>query len=186
MDIVAEVGLEGLNMRLLGDRVQLKAPVMYAVFPSKDELLYRCFLFVNRQIADLFKDTSISPDATKEEVLEYIHAAWLRYFRFMVDNGSRSMYYYAYRDSARLKNILMQNNTTVAQDMTDFTNTFTAVAEKLGMFDQLSPDLFYVYLLDGTGNFVRRIIRDKLTPSEQEEEAVWRLLTCGFLGFSGK
>lgn len=184
MEVVSEVGLEGFSMRLLCRRVNLNAPLIYASFPSKEELLYQCFLLVNRQIAGLFKNAAISPDATPAQVVDYFHATWLRYFRFMVSNGSRTLYYYIYRDSPNLSNILMRNNATVAQDMADFSRMFQVVANKLGIFQELSPDFFYVFLLDGTGNFVRRVIREDRVLSEQEIESIWQLLTRGFLGFA--
>ena len=183
MEIVSEVGLEGFSMRLLCERVQLNAPLVYAIFPSKDELLYRCFLFVNRQIAGLFEGVSLSADRSVEEIKEYIHAAWLRYFYFMVRNGSRTLFYYIYRDSNNLQRILISNNETVAQDMTDFLGVIGVVAEKLGLFRELYPDYFYVFLLDGTGNFVRRAIRGDVSLSEQEVDQIWRLLTRGLFGF---
>lgn len=185
MDIVAEVGLEGLSMRMLCDRVNLTAPLIYAIFDSKDELLYRSFLFVNRQIAGLFKGAALSEDATPEQVLEYIHAAWLRYFDFMVRNGNRTLYYYTYRDSTNLNRVLMRNNATTAEDMADFTSMFRVVAEKLDLFKDLSADFFFVFLLDGTGNFVRRVIREKRIVTPEEIESIWQLLTRGFLSFSG-
>lgn len=184
MEIVGEIGLEGFSMRQLCDRAQLTPPLIYAVFPSKEELLYRCFLFVNRQIAGLFEETVLSEDMSKEAVVAYGHDAWRQYVDLMVKNGSRTLFYYAYRDSGNLHSILMRNNETVAQDMAPFMNVFRVVAEKLELFRELSPDFFYVFLLDGTGNFVRRVIQEQRAMSEQEVEMVWQLLTRGFLSYS--
>lgn len=183
MDIVAEVGLEGFSMRTLSSRVELSAPMIYLLFPSKEDLLYRCFLFVNRQIAGLFKATDLSPEASPEEILAYFHSAWLRYFRFMVEKGNRTLFYYAYRDSAWLKDILRQNNETVAQDMAAFTQLCQIISAKLGLFRSLSPDFFYVFLLDGTGCFVRRIIQQKLVLTDAEAESIWQLIFGGIHGF---
>lgn len=185
MEIVAESGLEGMSMRTLCSRTELSAPLVYAIFPSKEDLLYQCFLCVNRQIEELFQDASLSADSTPDQVLAFIHDMWVRYFHFMVKNGSRTMYYYAYRDSANIQNVLMSNNQTVAQDMAAYCTIFNIVAEKLGIFRKLPPEHFHVFLLDGTGNFVRRIIRQGIAYTDQDVETIWQLLTGGFLSFFG-
>lgn len=182
MEVVARTGLEGLNMRQVASLAGIKAGTIYNYFDSKDQLLYECFLLVNHQIAGLFRNCTIPVNAGIPEIAVFAHDCWVRYFKFMIGNGNRSLFYYAYRESANLPKILMRNNETVAGDMADFSALLRNVLQKFGKSEDIFEDFFWLFVLEGTGNFVKRIIRDERAVSDEDVEHVWKLLTRGVFG----
>lgn len=184
MDIVALQGMSGLNMRQVADQAGIKAATIYNYFESKDQLLYECFLLVNRQIAGLFENCEKSEKAAKgTKIIDFAHNHWVRYFRFMVANGNRSLFYYSYRESSHLHEILIRNNETVANDMKGFSELFEPLLSMGLKAKGMDEDFFWLFVLEGTGNFVKRIIRDSREISDEEIEQIWKLLTNGILGF---
>lgn len=184
INLVAQNGLEGFSTRDLAKPLGISHTNIYSHFGSKDALLMECYLSINREIAKVFSSCVISEEMTKEEIIEYVHQHWKRYFRFMINNGNHSLYYYIYRDSSRLKDILMKNNQTAANDMGAFMVEFSKLANVAGLFDNIKPDYFWAYILDGTGIFVKHILRGNTDFVEDEDiETVWNLLIGGVRSF---
>lgn len=181
MDIVAEKGLEGFSMKQVSNRIGVSEALLYKYFDTKDNLLYQCFLLVNREIAGLFVGVKTPAAWNIPGRIRFVHQQWERYFRFMVGNGSRSLFYYAYRDSAYLQSILMKNNADVAHDMQPFMQlTHGVVDGKLR--SGIPTDYMWLFLLESTGAFVKNAIRDNLPMEEIDVDSIWLLVSSGLKG----
>lgn len=181
MDVVAEKGLDGFTMKQIPARIGVSEPLLYKYFDTKDNLLLQCFLTVNRQIADLFVNVQPPEQQDLSTRFEFVRQQWERYFRFMVANGNRSLFYYAYRDSTYLQKVLMKNNPEVAQDMQSFMTMIRSVAE--GQLNTRVPtDYIWLYLLESTGNFVKYIIRNQMPMDEVDVDSIWQLISGGLRG----
>lgn len=181
MDIVAEKGLDGFSMKQVTDRLGLSEALLYKYFSTKENLLYQCFMSVNKQIAGLFVGMEL-PQGDIAAVGEFVHRQWEQYFRFMVNNGSRSLFYYAYRESTYLQKVLMCNNAEVAQDMQPFMQIMKGIAGEVGLKAEVSTDYIWLYLLEGTGNFVKYIIRNNMRLEDVDIDGIWKLLSGGLMG----
>lgn len=181
MDIVAEKGLDGFSMKQVTDRLGLSEALLYKYFSTKENLLYQCFMSVNKQIAGLFVGMEL-PQGDIAAVGEFVHRQWEQYFRFMVNNGSRSLFYYAYRESTYLQKVLMCNNAEVAQDMQPFMQIMKGIAGEVGLKAEVSTDYIWLYLLEGTGNFVKYIIRNNMKLEDVDIDGIWKLLSGGLMG----
>lgn len=179
MDIVAEKGLDGFSMRQVTSRAGKADTSLYNYFGSKENLLYQCFLMVNRQISNLFRDISLPANYTAAQLPAFFRQQWERYFWFMVNNGNRSLFYYAYRESSYLQNVLMRNNKEVASDMEAFMTLIHGMLVNTKLTDKVSPDYVWLYLLEGTGMFVKQAIRLGYTREEINVNGIWLLLTGG-------
>lgn len=183
INLVAENGLEGFSTRDIAKPLGISHTNIYSHFGSKDDLLRECYLTINKEIARLFSSCVITEEMTIEEVFEYVHEQWKRYFRFMLNNGNHSLFYYIYRDSNHVKDILMRNNQKAAKDMEDFMMMFSKIANIVGLFKNVNPDYFWAYIVDGTGVFVKHILRGNTEYVDDEDvETVWRLLSGGVNG----
>lgn len=183
IDIVAEEGLEGFSVSKLSKQVGIAKGTIYCHFSSKEELLYQCFLLINHEIASLFLNKDLPKFTSKEDIYQLLHDQWIRYFEFMIDNGNKSLFFYAYRDSENLERVLMKNNETVANEMEDFNNYIGGAFSLTGIFRKIPADYLWVYILDGTGIYVKHILRKHIKRDEVQVETIWKLLFSGMKGY---
>lgn len=182
MDIVAEKGLDGFSMKQVTTRMGVAESLLYKYFGTKENLLYQCFLVVNRQIGALFENVTLPPACDEAAIAAFVQQQWERYFLFMVGNGSRSLFYYSYRDSRYLSGALMGNNPEMAQAMAGSVRMMQGIVAGAGVSLKVPADYAWLYLLESTGSFVRYIIRNGLDLKEVDLNSVWRLVSGGLLG----
>lgn len=181
IDIVAEKGLDGFSMKQVTNRVGKAEALLYKYYGTKDNLLMQCFLSINRQIAQLFNGVYLPENYSSKDLPTLFHNQWERYFWFMVDNGNRSLFYYAYRESTYLKRVLMSNNPTVANDMNAFMTLVGNMLKETKLSSEIPTDYIWLYLLEGTGTFVKQAIRGGMSHEEIDVESIWKLLSGGLM-----
>lgn len=180
IDLVATHGLEGYSVSLLCDRVGLTKGALYAHYESKEELLYESFLQVNKEIAALFKEQSVPVITSKTKLENYLHDLWLQYFNLMLDNGNKSLFYYAYRESENIERILMRNNETIATEMEGFSKLSNTILKLIAK--KVPTDYILVHVIDGTGIYVKHILRNHIAREDVNAEQIWTLLYKGIKG----
>lgn len=180
IDLVAQKGLEGFSVNDICKYIDVAKGTVYFHFESKEELLYQCFLTVNKEIADLFKNKSLPLITSKKKLEEYLHDVWMNYFNFMVENGNRSLFYYAYRDSENLDRVLMKNNEAIANEMSGFNNLASAILKLVSW--KLPTDYIIVHIIDGTGIYVKHILKNHISKASVEPEKIWTLIFSGIKG----
>lgn len=179
IDIVAEKGLDGFSIREIAKKLDISHTNIYAYYKTKEELLRDCFHIVNKEIAGVFDDLNIPETADEGTIIELFHQYWLKYIKFMIDNGNRTLFYYAYRDSDDLPHVFMRNDEITANDMQHFMTEFKKLSIKLNVSDIGDINLLWVFLLDGTGAFVKHILRGHVKYNDSDVEKVWKLMLGG-------
>lgn len=186
MDIVAEKGLDGFSMKRVTNRVGVAESLIYKYFETKENLLKQCFMYVNGRIADLFSDVRMPSINSPEDIEQFLRGQWERYFYFMVDNGKHSMFYYIYRESNYLQDILMRNNAQVAKDMEKFMELTNGLLAQININRNVPMDYIWLYILEGTGMFVKQVIRQDLKREEIDIDSIWLLMYGGLKGLANK
>lgn len=184
INIVAEKGLEGFSINQITKKLGIAQGTIYFHFTSKEELLYECFVQVNREIASLFKKYEYETEISDDGIVPFIHEVWLDYFNLMISNGSRSLFYYAYRDSENLERVLMNNNQDIAKEMESFSKVIGGIFINANVSSVVPLDYLWAYLIDGTGVFVKHILRGH-SPDGINVEIIWNLIFGGLKGCFG-
>lgn len=179
MKIVAEVGLDGLSMRQVADRVGVSNSIIYQYFNTKENLLYECFMSFNREIISFFRNVVVDKSLKGRKLLQFIHDEWVKYFYFMIENDYKSMFYYAYRDSIYLDKVLSANNQAVAKDTANFFQMIEDVMKNAKIKEKINNDYLWLFIVDGTGMFVKHVIRDHIPMEQVDTEKIFKLISGG-------
>lgn len=185
IEIVAEKGLEGFSTRQISKALGISTSNIYIYYKSKDELLYDCFLYVNKEIAEKLSEFKEPDNFEKETLSNYFRELWIEYFLFQINNDKHSLYYYAYRESNNLGRILVRNNKIVKENMNPFISKMAYIGAQLGFQDVINCDYLWVYLLDSTGALVKHIIRKNIEFGENYVDEAWKLIFGGINGYIG-
>lgn len=187
MQIVAEQGLTALSTRLAARRAGVSDGLMYRFFESKDELLYACFESVHREIAGLFDGlpeelAANGMDAAKVDPSQLMHSIWEKYFRFLIQNGYKTLFYFEYRNSSYIKQIRDRDEDVRATYFGGFMGIMNLAEEMFHFKEKISEEILWSYILDTSGMFAGRIIRGELPDTEETITQVWQLMGNGLNG----
>lgn len=182
IDIVAEKGLEGFSINQITKKLGIAQGTIYFHFSSKEELLYECFVLVNREIASIFKKYEFITELSDENIFPFIHKVWIDYFNLMLSNGNKSLFYYAYRESDNLDRVLMRNNQSIAKEMESFNEIIGKIFNTSNSLSNIPLDYLWVYLIDGTGAFVKHILKGHSSKDNVDAEKIWSLIFGGIIG----
>lgn len=184
INVVARKGLEGFTAREIAKSLGISHTNIYAYYKTKEELLLDCFYQVNEEIAGVFENLNIVGEASVHDLETILHDYWIEYFNFMISNGNHSLFYYAFRESSALSTVYMRNNAIVAGEMAHFMSEFTKLLKGLKLASSNDLDYLWVYLLDGTGAFVKHIIKGHTTYNKDDAEKVWKFMYGGLSGMA--
>lgn len=179
-DVVSKAGLEGFSMRQVTDGAGVSSRLVYKYFDTKENFLFECFQFVDKQIAEAFDAILSKVDLANPTSENTLKQVWVPYFKFVVSLGKQALFYYAYRDSEHIKKVIELD---AVSSETYFKN-FWIYLDKLDLphsaFSGMSEDVLWTYVIDCTGVFAKRAIRGEIPFDDQTVEQVWQLLSRGF------
>lgn len=81
----------------------------------------------------------------------------MKYFSFLVKNKDRTIYYFEYRDSLYISEIMKHDAEAGNTYFKNFVNIFYALDGVLHIYDKINPDYLWTYILDTSGIFAKRI-----------------------------
>lgn len=182
MQVVAETGLTAFSMKKVTNRVGVGETLIYKYFETKEKLLYLCFETVHKQIAALFNRLKIPSIQTPQEVYAAVRAMWMSYFSFLLENSYRTIFYFEYRDSPYIHDIMAGDEEAKLTYFQGFVKIFEAFDARFQIYSKTSPDHLWTYILDTSGLFAKRVIRGELPDTEESLENIWQLISGGIFG----
>lgn len=182
MRIAAESGLNNFSMKKVTDKVGVSEALIYKYFPTKEILLYSCFESVHKRIAALYNGIQMPKLSTATDVYEFVHLLWIRYFTFLVSNSYKTIFYFDYRDSTYIRQIMAHDDEAAETFFKDFAVLMHAFNEHFHFTQKSDSSVLWTYILDTSGLFAKRIIRGEIVNSSECYGHIWRMLSGGILG----
>lgn len=180
-DVVSKVGLEGFSMRQVTSGVGVSSRLVYKYFDTKENFLFECFLYVDKQIAAgfdrLINGLSINDPASADSVKQI----WIPYFKFMVELGNQALFYYAYRDSSHIDAVIQHDPVSAESYFKSFTLYMDEIDILNTPLGSMNEDVLWTYIIDCTGMFVKRMIRDEIPNNDEIIEQIWSLISHGLI-----
>lgn len=180
MKIIAEQGMTGFSMRQVTDRVGVSEALLYKYFGTKDHLLFHCYLQIEKQIAERLtlsaRDGGLSGKTFYRIASDYLH--------FLVENDYRTLFFFEYRSSRYIKNIIEFSPVAKQTFFREFTEMFVRLNEACRFLDTVSEEYFWAYVIDTSLMFAKRVIRKELGDREEDFDAAIKLISGGILGLS--
>lgn len=180
MKIVAEQGMTGFSMRQVTERIGVSEALLYKYFGTKEHLLFRCYLLVEKQIAERLtlsaKNHGLNRQGFPAVASDYLH--------FLTENDYRTLFFYEYRNSRFIKNIIEFSPVAKATFFREFTEMFDQLNETYHFMKDIPEDYFWAYVIDTSLMFAKRMIRMELGQKETDYQAAIRLMSVGILGLT--
>ena len=175
MRVVADVGLPAFAMKQVTQAAKTSDNLIYCHYGTRENLLLQCYLHVDGLIYEMFEKENFQETKSPEKFCENMHKLWLRYFRFMVKNDYKTLYYYEYRESKSFAAMQDKIEKRIPNCVETLTKDFGVHSEG----SEISSEYFWMYMLDLSGVFAKKVIRGELKKNKDTNEMIWRLLWNG-------
>lgn len=178
-DVVSRVGLEGFSVRQVTSGVGVSSRLVYKYFDTKENFLFECFLYVDREIAAGFDDLMSRVSFEDPAAVDAVRQIWIPYFKFMVGLGNQALFYYAYRDSSHIDAVIKHDAVSAESYFKGFTSYVNELNIPETPLGSMSEDVLWTYIIDCTGMFAKRMIRGEIPNNDETIEQIWRLISRG-------
>lgn len=182
MQIVAQNGLGGFAMKQVTSKMGVSEALIYKYFETKENLLYACFESFHMRVAALFRNFTLPPITSPQDMYAAIRSLWFTYFEFLVNGDYRTIYYFDYRDSPYIREVMKHDDEAAATYFKYFAAIVHNINTRARFTERSSGAHLWMYVLDTSGIFAKRIIRGELPRTEESYEEIWRLISQGILG----
>ena len=176
----AEYGEQGLTTKNLARAAGCSEALIYRHFKSKDDLLRACYIRLHAKAVAAIPPVEIPENATLNDAVEISRAYWLNFFRFFVDAGIESLFYYWFRMSDAFTDLLNEGSEDIKEAYSkSFFNMFEKFRVKYNL--DISADHYRTYIVFFTGTFVDQVVRGKVPNTEESFEFIADLLFGGLI-----
>ena len=176
----AQYGEQGLTTKNLARAAGCSEALIYRHFKSKDDLLRACYIRLHAKAVAAIPPVEIPENATLEEAVRISRAYWLNFFKFFVDAGIESLFYYWFRMSDAFTELLNEGSEDIKEAYSkSFFNMFEELRVKLNL--DISADHYRTYIVFFTGTFVDQVVRGKVPDTEESFEFIANLLFGGLV-----
>lgn len=179
MRIVAERGLESFAVIQVSKKTRINEALIYRDFQTKENLLFECYNEVAQQVSDLYRNPQMIDLTSKESIVHALHDAWIMYFSFLVENDYKTIYYQSYRDSEHMRTYLQKEKEGKAADFDGFKSMVRPIISLVHLPKNMNMDYIWTFVMDTSGIFAKRIIRQELPNTQESYEYIWNLLFFG-------
>ena len=180
MKAVRQYGLEGVRIQNISHLAGISPGALYRHFNGKKELMVECFIYVDKQAAEIFDHLEFDPATMFRNPMGTVKSLWLPYFRFWLEHPDEAIFYYRFRDSA----FFLEFDKRREVDYFDsFVEMVRAFLEAFPRLKQMNQDLLWLHVLTSTVMYARYVVEGALPNNQETEETVFQLLTTGLSGF---
>jgi AcrR family transcriptional regulator len=178
---VAEKGLESFSVAQAAARANINEALVYRDFGTKENLLCECFIHVNHEMLDAFKNEQKLKTKNETNVLARAHSHWMILFAKLIDSDYKTLFYQQYRDSSYKMKEAEKQKIKQYDVKTVFAHSFVQFLKDPNDIDYVST-----FIIDGMVLFAKMIICKELPNNEETYERIWELMNSGLQGLTKK
>lgn len=177
---VRQYGIEGVRIQNISDLAGITPGAVYRHFKGKEDLLTECFIYVDKQAADLFNHISFSPLLIAVNPTKAIRKLWQPYFRFWVNHPDETIFYHRFRDSAFFYEFDKNRNVdyfgSFVRSVRVFRSNFPGIVE-------MNQDILWLHVLTITVLYAKYVVEGVLPDNKNTEDTIFQLMMTGLDGY---
>ena len=176
--LVAREGFEGFTTKKWAAQAGVAEGSLYYHFQSKEDLLERTFVMIDKGIAAQFM--SFARELKMPiDIDPLMRSLWDTYYDYLLRHPDETLYYYRFRTSTRYTQRIQEGQ---LEYFGDFLTVIKTLNSETGLFNHFTWDIFWVYLLDTTLAFAFRVITKGFESTPENREQMYELFSQGIIG----
>ena len=181
IELVAEGSLESFTTKRLAQKAQMAEGNLYNYFKNKDELLEEAFVYIDKDIAELFEGYAGQAEEIFKDIPAGIEMMWRAYYKYLVSNPQKALYYFNFRNSPRYSEAVRKRQFDY---FTDFVAVMRGIDEKYSLFENFPWEVTWIFVLDMTTTFACRVARGDLPDNAETEDQIFMVMSVFGMMFS--
>ena len=159
LHLIATGGMSNFSFPKLTAVTGVVPPTVYELYKNKEDLLTTCFLEIDAEIgrllANAMKKTPPHRDQV-EDVENYCWLLWITYWRYLMEDADRTLFYWAFYNSEYYTYAVIQkrdrNHLAFAQYVAEIDRRFL-------ISERCNCHVLIMHLIDGTLNAAVKVFR---------------------------
>jgi len=179
MQGVRKYGLDGVRIQQIGEIAGVPASSIYTYFHTKDELMCACFVQIDRQIAAIFDQVTLTQQEIGTDPEGAVRKLWTPYYLWLISHPDETVFYHRYRDNPGFPEY---DKTRDISYFASFVGCVTQFQEHYHIFSHVDPNIIWLHILTSTVLFAKYVVQGVLADTDQTRENIFRLLVRGVDG----
>jgi AcrR family transcriptional regulator len=178
MKLVAREGFEGFTTKKWAGQAGVAEGSLYYHFKSKDDLLEKTFVMIDKGIAAQFEEFARNVQVPID-IDRLMQELWDTYYQYLLEHADATLYYYRFRTSTRYTQEVQEGQ---LEYFKGFLSVINMLNSEVGLFDQFSWEIFWIYLIDTTLAFAFRVITKGFEDTPDHRKQMYILFSRGVIG----
>ncbi len=154
--------------------------LIYRHFKSKEDLLRACFLRLHYKANDFLGQIELPENPSTAEMIAISKQYWIKAFKFFVDAGYESLFFFWFRMSDLYRELLNSGSSDIVRaHQFSFMNMMEEMRVRFNL--DISADHYRTYIVFATGTFANQVITGKLPATDESYDMMADLLFGGLM-----
>ena len=159
LHLIATGGMSNFSFPKLTAVTGIVPPTVYELYKNKEDLLATCFLEIDAEIgrllADAMKKTPPHRDQV-EDVENYCWLLWVTYWRYLMADADRTLFYWAFYNSEYYTDAVIQQRD---KNYLPFVQYVDEIDKRFHISERCNRHVLIMHLIDGTLNAAVKVFR---------------------------
>lgn len=168
--IVAQIGIENLRTKHVADYAGFSEATLFRAFRSKEDLLCRTFLFVDKRISELLTGSSFISGASSVPFDAAVEAVWHRVFRYLIDNRDETIFLIRFRYSSLYSEEIRSRREAYNGG---FEAAYAVFEAHYGEASKSYRGFLINYIFEMTLCFAEKVLAGRIEDTRETEFRIW-------------
>ena len=159
MHLIASGGMSNFSFPKLTAATGIVPPTVYELYKNKEGLITTCFLEIDAEIGRLLADTLQKTPPHREQVEDvenYCRLLWFTYWRYLMADADRTLFYQAFCSSEYYTEAIIQKRN---ENYHRFVQYVDEIDKRFHVSERCNRHVLIMHLIDGTLNAAVKVFR---------------------------
>lgn len=159
MHLIASGGMSNFSFPKLTAATGIVPPTVYELYKNKEDLLTTCFLEIDAEFGRLLTAAmkKTPPHRNQvEDVENYCWLLWAAYWRYLMADADRTLFYWAFYNSEYYTDAVIQQRD---KNYLPFVQYVDEIDKRFHISERCNRHVLIMHLIDGTLNAAVKVFR---------------------------
>lgn len=172
-----DVAIQKISTINVSNKAKTSEANIFRIFKNKTNLFIETFLYIDNQIGEYIKEVNLDHNYDNiDDLFNGVKDIWIKYIEFFKEHKTYIRYYQSFRLSKYYNDEIAKLQEVNFKPLIE---KIYLIEVRYKVFEKISYDLFWSFLLDTTLLFSRRICDDQIEYNDLNLDLMFHLIFDG-------